>query len=181
MSVYKLLENTDPLLELPLLKCNDNLDRKELKENLIETMKHYNGIGLSANQCGVLERAFVFYADFEKRLSVVCFNPQIVETSTVDVEMVEGCLTYPGLWLKIKRPEWIGATFEDETGAECKGVFKELEGRTFLHEYDHMEGTNFTDKVSRLKLDMARKRVKKQLKRAENLKKAMASSNWGGF
>ena len=126
MSVYKLLENTDPLLELPLLKCNDNLDRKELKENLIETMKHYNGIGLSANQCGVLERAFVFYADFEKRLSVVCFNPQIVETSTVDVEMVEGCLTYPGLWLKIKRPEWIGATWKMKLEQNVKEYLKNL-------------------------------------------------------
>ena len=67
MSLYKFLENTNPLLTIPLTKCSDNLDRKELKENLIETMKESAGVGLSANQCGVMERAFVMYSDVKKK------------------------------------------------------------------------------------------------------------------
>ena len=59
MAIYKLVENTSPALTIPIEKCSDDLDRKELKDNLIETMKDYQGIGLSANQCGVMERAVV--------------------------------------------------------------------------------------------------------------------------
>ena len=59
MSLYKFLENTNPLLTIPLTKCSDNLDRKELKENLIETMKDSAGVGLSANQCGVMELSLI--------------------------------------------------------------------------------------------------------------------------
>ena len=59
MSVYKLIENTNTILSIPIEKCSEGLDRNELKENLIETMKSSFGVGLSANQCGVIERAFV--------------------------------------------------------------------------------------------------------------------------
>ena len=57
MAVYKLLESNNPLLSITLSECSKELDRKELKDNLIETMNNFTGIGLSANQCGVMERA----------------------------------------------------------------------------------------------------------------------------
>ena len=166
MAIFKLIENTNLALTIPLSGCSEDMNRQEMKDNLIETMEHYNGIGLSANQCGVMERVFVMYSDVKKREIIACFNPIIVTESDEEIFMDEGCLTYPGLWLKVKRPDGIEATYEDENGEKQERAMFGLEGRIFQHEYDHMIGTNFTQKVSKLRLDMARKRQKKQAKKS---------------
>jgi peptide deformylase len=172
MSLYKFLENTNLLLTIPLTKCSDNLDRTELKENLIETMKESAGVGLSANQCGVMERAFVMYSDLDKKEIRTCFNPKILKSSEETIIMTEGCLTWPGLWLKLVRPYNIFCSYEDEHGEVHEVHMQDLEARVFQHEMDHMEGTNFTQRVSKLKLNMAKKRASKVKKRADRVKKA---------
>ena len=164
MSLYKFLENTNPLLTIPLTKCSDNLDRTELKENLIETMKESAGVGLSANQCGVMERAFVMYSDVKKKEILACFNPKIVSESDETILMDEGCLSWPGLWLQVRRPDGIEATYEDEDGKLHEIALFGLECRIFQHEMDHMEGTNFTKKVSKMRLSRAKKRQQKRKK-----------------
>ena len=68
--------------------------------------------------------------------------------------------------MKVKRPDGIEVTYEDENGEKQERAMFGLEGRIFQHEYDHMEGTNFTKKVSKLRLDMARKRQLKQAKKS---------------
>ncbi len=166
MAIFKLIENTNPILALPLSGCSEDMDRQEMKDNLIETMEHYNGIGLSANQCGIMERVFVMYSDVKKKEIIACFNPKIITESDEQIFMDEGCLTYPGLWLKVKRPDGIEVTYEDENGEKQEQAMFGLECRVFQHEYDHMEGTNFTQKVSKLKLDMAHRRQKKQAKKS---------------
>jgi len=169
MAVYKLVENSNLILTIPIEKCSEDLNRKELKDNLIETMEHYNGVGLSANQCGVMERVFVMYSDINKKEIIACFNPKIVEESSENILMDEGCLTYPGIWLKVSRPDHIACSFEDENGELNEVEMFGLEARIFQHEYDHMIGTNFTKLVSKLRLDMAKKRAKKQLKKSARL------------
>ena len=166
MAIFKLIENTNPALTIPLSGCSEDMNRQEIKDNLIETMEHFNGIGLSANQCGVMERVFVMYSNVKKREIIACFNPKIVTESDEEIFMDEGCLTYPGLWLKVKRPDGIEVTYENENGEKQEKAMFGLEGRIFQHEYDHMIGTNFTQKVSKLRLDMARKRQKKQAKKS---------------
>ena len=166
MAIYTLLENDSLALTIPLSECSEDLDRKELKENLIETMKNFHGIGLSASQCGVMERVFVMYSDVNKGEIIACFNPQILSEGTEMVMMDEGCLTYPGMWLKVRRPDHINCSFEDENGDLQQVTMMGLECRVFQHEMDHMEGTKFTKKVSKLKLDMAKKRAAKQKKKA---------------
>ena len=166
MAIFKLIEITNTALTIPLSGCSEDMNRQEMKDNLIETMEHFNGIGLSANQCGIMERVFVMYSDVKKKEIIACFNPKIITESDEEVFMDEGCLTYPGLWLKVKRPDGIEVTYEDENGEKQERAMFGLECRVFQHEYDHMEGTNFTKKVSRLKLDMARKRQKKQAKKS---------------
>ena len=166
MAIYTLLENDNAALTIPLSGCSEDLDRKELKENLIETMKNFHGIGLSASQCGVMERVFVMYSDVKKDEIIACFNPQILSEGTEMVMMDEGCLTYPGMWLKVRRPDHINCSFEDENGDSHEVTMMGLECRVFQHEMDHMEGTNFTKKVSKLKLDMAKKRAAKQKKKS---------------
>ena len=166
MAIFKLIENTNTALTIPLSGCSEDMNRQEMKDNLIETMEHYNGIGLSANQCGIMERVFVMYSDVKKKEIIACFNPKIVTESDEEVFMDEGCLTYPGLWLKVKRADGIEVTYEDENGEKQERAMFGLECRIFQHEYDHMEGTNFTQKVSKLKLDIAHRRQKKQAKKS---------------
>jgi len=161
MSVYNLIKNNNPLLSIPLSGCSKNLDRQEIKDNLIETMKSFAGVGLSANQCGVMERVFVMYSNLNKKEIIACFNPKIVSTSDESLLMDEGCLSYPGIWLKVKRPDGIEATYEDEDGKLHDIALFGLECRIFQHELDHMEGTDFTKRVSRLRLSRAKKRLKK--------------------
>ena len=166
MATYILLENDNPILRVPLSGLSEDLDRGTLTENLVETMREYKGIGLSASQCGVMERVFVMYSDVKERKIISCYNPQILEYSEEIVEMDEGCLTFPGLWLKIKRPEGIKVQFEDERGTKQEYQMFGLESRIFQHEMDHMEGTDFTRRVSKLRLDMGLRRRKKMRKKS---------------
>ena len=167
MSVYKLIESTHPMLKLPIEKCSDEIDKHKVKEDLIETMKNFQGIGLSANQIGIMERVFVMYSNVKEREIIACFNPKIITVSDKKVLMDEGCLSYPGLWLKVSRPDGVEVTYEDENGESHEKAMFGLECRVFQHEYDHMEGIDFTQKVSDLKLNMALKRLKKVKKRAK--------------
>ena len=166
MATYPLLENNNPILSITLSGCSEDLDRQELKDNLIETMKQYHGIGLSAIQCGIMERVFVMYSDVSKKEIIICFNPKIVNQSPETILMDEGCLTYPGLWLKLRRPTAIACTYENEEKEIQEVQMYGLESRIFQHEYDHMEGTNFTEQVSKLKLKMAKKRATKMKKKS---------------
>ena len=167
--VFVLIEKDHPVMNLRLDGVSPDLDREELVENLVETMRQGNGIGLSANQVGLLERVFVMYSDIKERKIISCFNPQIIEESIETSLEDEGCWTYPGLWLKVNRPVWIKATWEDSQGTEGEYHLAGLEARVFQHEYDHMEGTNFTKRVSKLRMKMAQKRLKKQTKKAERM------------
>ena len=162
----ELMPNDDPMLKDRIGLCSKELDRNKIKEELIECMEDNNGVGLSANQVGISERVFVMYSDVKKREIIACFNPFITEYSKKKVVMDEGCLTWPGIWLKVERPESILCNFEDELGEHIQVTMHGLESRIFQHEYDHMEGTNFTEQVSKLKLDMAKRRDTKVKKKS---------------
>jgi peptide deformylase len=166
---YVMVERDHPIMDIKLEGVSPDLDREELVKNLAETMRQENGIGLSANQVGILERVFIMYSDLKERKIISCFNPQIIEESIEQSLADEGCLTYPGLWLKVKRPVWIKATWEDSQGTEGEYELAGLEARIFQHEYDHMEGTNFTKKVSKLRMTRALKRLEKQTKKINRM------------
>ena len=165
--ICKLIEAENPIMKVRLSGCSPDLDRDDVEEKLLDSMKNYNGIGLSANQIGIIERVFVMYSDVKKRETITCFNPEIVTKSDTEILMDEGCLTYPGLWLKVKRPDGIEVQYEDKSGEIQHQAMFGLECRIFLHEYDHMEGTNFTQKVSKIKLNRALKRRSKMVKKSK--------------
>ena len=165
--ICKLIEAENPIMKVRLSGCSPDLDRDDVEEKLLDSMKNYNGIGLSANQIGIMERVFVMYSDVKKRETITCFNPEIVTKSDTEILMDEGCLTYPGLWLKVKRPDGIEVQYEDKSGEIQNQAMFGMEFRIFLHEYDHMEGTNFTQKVSKIKLNRALKRRSKMVKRSK--------------
>ena len=127
--------------------CSYNLDRYHLSRILVDNMIHHNGIGISANQIGIWERAFAMVRDLENNEVMVCFNPRIVKSYSEEVEMEEGCLSYPDLFLKIKRPDKIVVKYEDENKKTHKMKLQGLASRVFQHEYDHMEGIDFTQRT----------------------------------
>ena len=167
--IYTLLEPEHPILltELPEITADtEPEDRKELLDNMVETMKHYGGIGLSANQCGIPIRMFVF-GDNENYIP--CFNPKILEYGGPEMPIEEGCLTYPGLFVKIYRPEWIVAQWEDENRELHKENFTELQSRVFQHEYDHMEGIDFQSRAGRISLSIAKRKVKRAQRKMKKM------------
>ena len=137
---------TDPILKKPLESCSIGLDRKALQNTLKIAMEHHQGIGLSANQIGIKERAFIMYSDVKKKEMISCFDPLITDYSEEKIIMDEGCLTWPGLWLKVERSEGIRCVYNDVDGELVQVQMHGLEARIFQHEYDHMEGIDFTQR-----------------------------------
>jgi len=141
----------------------DELDAKQVSGQMASIMLAKNGIGLAANQVGLDAQIFVMrpieHAEVTKPFAVI--NPQIVEISEEVVLGKEGCLSHIGLMLNIKRPSKLVAQFLDIDAKECILEFSGIDARCFLHEYDHLQGIEFTDRVSKLKLDMAKKKQKK--------------------
>ena len=145
--IKELVEPEHQLFHHQIQSCSYNLDRHHLSKVLIDNMIHYNGIGISANQIGIWERAFAMVRDLENNEVMVCFNPRIVKSYSEEVEMEEGCLSYPELFLKIKRPDKIVVKYEDEDKKTHKLKLQGLASRVFQHEYDHMEGIDFTQRT----------------------------------
>ena len=145
--IKDLVEPEHQLFHHRINSCSYNLDRHHLSRVLIDNMIHHNGIGISANQIGIWERAFAMVKDIENNEVMVCFNPRIIKSYSEEVEMEEGCLSYPDLFLKIKRPDKIVVKYEDENKKTHKVKLEGLASRVFQHEYDHMEGIDFTQRT----------------------------------
>ena len=145
--IKELVEPEHQLFHHRINSCSYNLDRHHLSRVLVDNMIHHNGIGISANQIGIWERAFAMVRDLENNEVMVCFNPRIVKSYSEEVEMEEGCLSYPELFLNIKRPDKIVVKYEDEDKKTHKMKLQGLASRVFQHEYDHMEGIDFTQRT----------------------------------
>ena len=145
--IKELVEPEHQLFHHRINSCSYSLDRHHLSRVLIDNMIHHEGIGISANQIGIWERAFAMVRDLENNEVMVCFNPRIIKSYSEEVEMEEGCLSYPELFLKIKRPDKIIVKYEDEDKKTHKIKLQGLASRVFQHEYDHMEGIDFTQRT----------------------------------
>ena len=145
--ILKLTPNIHPILHEKIKKCSYDLDRSKLSYTLTENMFHHRGVGLSANQIGIQERAFVMISDMETQDTITCFNPRIIKESKEKVVMEEGCLSYPELFIEISRPSSIIVKYEDEGKELHKVKLTGFIARIFQHEYDHMEGIDFTQKT----------------------------------
>ena len=132
------------------------------------TMKLYGGIGLSVNQCGVFERVFVIGTD---DFQLACVNPRIVEIEGQSEKNNEGCLSYPGLFLKIERPSVIIGEWLNENGELKRVRLSGITAQCFQHELDHMNGVRFTEHVGTVALRMARQKQVKIIKKIKRNKK----------
>ena len=136
---------------------NPPCDPKELAQTLHDKMLKSDGLGLSANQVGLPYRVFVMRTG-EKPYAV--FNPRVVDVSDKELIMKEGCLSFPLLYLSVKRPDSVRIRFQDETGEMRTEKFIGMTARIALHEFDHMLGKVYTQKATQYETQRAlRKRM----------------------
>lgn len=160
MTMKKMVSTEDPILSTnlePFDFSNPPIDPQELADTMIEHLVHYKGLGLSANQIGLPYRVFAVNTEPEK---LVCFNPSISWFSDEMSVISEGCLTYPGLYVKIRRPTNIRAKFFTVTGQISTQKLGGLVSRCFQHELDHLDGINYLDRASKYHLDQAKRKMK---------------------
>ena len=142
----------------------------EIAQKMVDIMEEHRGIGISANQVGLDAQMFVIQPTKHKELkhAFAVVNPTILKISKETDLKYEGCLSYPNLFLKVARPIKLVTQFLDADAKECIIELDDYDARVFLHEYDHLQGINFTDRVSKLKLEMAKKKKTKLEKRIIN-------------
>lgn len=138
---------------------NPGFDPKELKEQMIDVMLSNNGIGLSANQVGLDAQVFVMGDSIEN--STICINPTVLQYTSETVLDVEGCLSFPNIFVKVKRPKEILAKWYNENLEEQVVKIEGYSAKCYLHEWDHLQGVTFKDRVSKIKWDMATKKARK--------------------
>lgn len=148
---------------IPFDFTNPPIEPVRLAVTLFETQFAKRGIGLTCNQIGIPYA--VFTAGWDNDNKQVFFNPQIIEQSEDTHLEVEGCLTYPGLFLKVKRPNWIRIKFQHVNGEWREEQFYGMTSRVLMHEMDHINGKLFTDQVSKMSLTAAREKRKKYMRR----------------
>ena len=165
---FKLISPEADILNKPLPEFKDEVlpegfTRTKIAEDLFVAMKQFGGIGLSANQVGLPYRMFVMggHQDMEEGKARACWNPEITEFSEETILLSEGCLTYPLLFLQVSRPKSIKVKYTDNDGKEWTEDLEGMPSRVFQHEFDHMNGTDFTKLVSKFKLDRAKEKVRK--------------------
>ncbi len=144
--ILQLTPNTHPILHERVNKCSYDLDRHEMVKILHDNMIHHQGVGLSANQIGIAERVFIMMIDEETEETITCFNPRIIKTYDEKVWCEEGCLSYPDEQINILRPNRIVVKYEDADKVDHKIKLEGFAARVFLHEFDHMQGINFTQR-----------------------------------
>jgi|TARA_R110000796_G_scaffold58628_2_gene135361 peptide deformylase len=169
--MYELVTQDDPILKQ---KCelfdfkNPQMDPRELADLLKQTMVAKMGVGLAANQIGLPYRVFAIGDPTDPANIEVVFNPKVVFKSEVRRVLEEGCLSYPGMFISVRRPIMIRVRVSDADGNMATKVYDGFPARAFLHEHDHLEGISYFDragpvavsrgKKQKIKLDRLRKR-----------------------
>ena len=162
MAIFPIRTYGDPVLRTPTTPVDgvDDAVRK-LVADLTDTMYDAPGVGLAANQIGVARRVAVFDAnDGEGPRPLI--NPEIVETDG-ELEFEEGCLSVPGRYWPITRPEFVRVRSLDLDGGEVEYAGVDLLGRVLLHEIGHLDGRLLIDQLPRRARKQALKELREEL------------------
>ena len=164
MNLALLEENNPQLLEVSE-EWDFRIDGspEELVRAMSKFMTDNGGVGLAAPQLGIKKRIFIM-GNFTKL--VVCINPKIVSLSEERGNDLEGCLSFPDLFVKVKRPASAVVQYNTISGELVERELTGLECRVFLHEYDHLIGVTFDQRAGNLSFKMAKDKRKKELKKA---------------
>ena len=172
MTIRKILIEPDPFLRQKSTKVDEvNDETRALMDDMLETMYHAPGIGLAAIQIGVSKRVIVIdlSRDQEKKNPLYLVNPEIIANSNNNGSYEEGCLSVPGQFAEINRPDKCKVKYLDYNGVEQITEAKGLLATCIQHEIDHLEGILFIDYLSKLKKSMIDKKLSKQKKSLERI------------
>lgn len=145
MAIRKIRKEGDEVLRKiskPVLEVNERT--KEQIQDMIETMQDADGAGLAAPQVGILKRMFVIEVD--ENGPIVMINPEILETRDCQTGD-EGCLSIPGYFAEVQRPNYVKVKFSNEDMQEVIMEGEGLFARAVLHENDHLNGVLFVDHI----------------------------------
>jgi len=170
--MMQLVKSPNVMLETQVKKFDyESLHPAPFALDMIDVMNKEGGIGLSANQVGLNAQIFVMKPVLNKKHGspLVVINPIVTGISKEIEEGIEGCLSHPGLMLKVRRPiscivEFDTLTDDFKNVIHVDAKFDDIDARIFLHEYDHLHGIQFIDRVSKLKLKLAEKKIEKRKK-----------------
>jgi len=169
MTILKVVEYPDPILAAPtevVVEVNDNV--RQLVDDMFATMYAAGGVGLAANQIGVSKRIFVMDMAEDKSAPMVFINPKVVEQDG-EVEYQEGCLSFPDLFVKLKRSQRVVVEALDRDGNVFTFEREDYWARCLLHEIDHLDGVTFLDHFKPLKRKMLETKLDKLRKKRKGL------------
>ncbi len=174
MDKFEIIKVPDPVLKAVAKEVSvvDDAVRAQL-DKMLTTMYDAPGIGLAANQVGLLNRVIVMdiaqREEPETRNPIFMVNPQIIWESEEPSTWEEGCLSIPGQYADVIRPLEVRVKYLDYNGKQQEGTFEGLASHCVQHEIDHLNGVLFIDHISALKRNMILKRLKKLQKETEAL------------
>lgn len=148
MAIRTIVTREDPVLTKachPVTKFDDKL--ADLLDDMKETLAQANGVGLAAPQVGILRRAVIVITQEGEELELI--NPEILDQSGEQTGL-EGCLSVPGLWGYVTRPQWVKVKAQDRKGNWFEVEGQDLTARCFCHELSHLDGHLYTELADRL-------------------------------
>ena len=172
MTIRKILIEPDPFLRQKSIKVEEvNDEVRSLMDDMVATMYNAPGIGLAAIQIGVPKRVIVIdlSRDDEKKNPLFFINPEIIKNSDNSATYEEGCLSVPGQFAEINRPDKCSVKYIDYNGKIQILNAEGLLATCIQHEIDHLEGILFIDYLSKLKKNMIVKKLSKQKKSLERI------------
>lgn len=172
MAILPIVIAPEPVLKqkaLPVEKVDDEI--RQLLEDMLDTMYNAHGIGLAANQIGVLKRLIVVDVaereGHDRGQPMKFINPEIISASAETSTYQEGCLSLPQQYADVERPVEVQVRYLDENGKQQEIHATGLLATCIQHEIDHIDGILFVDHLSKLKRDMVMKKLEKAKKRGD--------------
>ena len=171
MTIKKILTEPDPFLRQKSSEVEKVTDEtRKLMDDMLETMYDAPGIGLAAIQIGVPKRVIVIDLSRDDKKNPLYFvNPKIIKKSDTDSTYEEGCLSVPGQFAEVDRPDKCHISFLDYNGKKQELKAEGLLATCIQHEMDHLEGILFIDYLSKLKKNLIVKKLSKQKKALERI------------
>ena len=167
--ILEVVKYGDPILTKKaeeVTKFDDSV--RKFVDDMFETMYGAPGVGLAAPQVGVLKRLFIMDCSSgkNKKQKLVLINP-VIESEEGEQVGDEGCLSFPGIYIQVARPQRLVVRAQDVGGSAFTLDLMDLEARCVSHETDHLDGELFINYLSPLKRDLTRRKIKKRIKQGD--------------
>jgi peptide deformylase len=167
--ILDIVKYGDPVLTTRAEEVTEfNGELRKLVDDMFETMYGAPGVGLAAPQVGLLKRLFVMdcTSGRDKKRKLALINP-VIELEEGEQTGDEGCLSFPGIYVAVKRAERVVVRAQDIDGSPFTLDLMDLEARCVAHETDHLDGEVFINYLTPLKRDLVKRKIKKRIKQGD--------------